>query len=68
MALKGTLLPIFTWWNGQTMSLALYTARRGQFVGTDELGNKYYRAQGVLGAAYIGDASRAHSTTGRKEP
>ena len=29
MALKDTLLRIFTWWNGQTMSLALYTARRG---------------------------------------
>ena len=29
MALKDTLLRIFTWWNGQTMSLALLTARRG---------------------------------------
>ncbi len=46
MALKDTLLRIFTWWNGQTVSLALITARSGQFVGADELGNKYYKALG----------------------
>ena len=48
MALKDTLLRIFTWWNGQTMSLAFYTARSGQFVGSDDHGNQYYRAQGPM--------------------
>jgi NADH:ubiquinone oxidoreductase subunit len=43
MALKDTLLRVFTWWNGQTVSLALQTARAGIFVGEDEYGNKYYR-------------------------
>ncbi len=43
MALKDTLLRIFTWWNGQTVSVAVDTARSGIFVGEDELGNKYYR-------------------------
>ena len=58
MALKDTLLRIFTWWNGQTMSLALYTARRGQRVGTDELGNIYYRAQGPLIDRSVGTERR----------
>ena len=48
MALKDTLLRIFTWWNGQTVSVAFDTARNGHFVGADELGNKYYKAQGPL--------------------
>ena len=58
MALKDTLLRIFTWWNGQTMSLALYTARSGQRVGTDDLGNVYYRAQGPLIDRSVGTERR----------
>ena len=37
------LSEIFTWWNGQTMGTRLFTSRKGQFVGDDEQGNKYYR-------------------------
>ena len=58
MALKDTLLRIFTWWNGQTVSLALYTARSGTYVGSDELGNKYYRAMGPLIDRSVGPERR----------
>ncbi len=36
------LSEIFSWWGGNTWSNRLYTRRRGQHVGTDELGNLYY--------------------------
>jgi NADH:ubiquinone oxidoreductase subunit len=39
----GILSEIFTWWNGQTMGTRLFTARKGQPVGEDEQGNKYYQ-------------------------
>ncbi len=58
MALKDTLLRIFTWWNGQTVSVALDTARNGHFVGTDELGNRYYKAQGPLIDRSVGSERR----------
>jgi len=34
---------IFTWWNGSTLSMRLYTRCKGKYVGEDEFGNKYYR-------------------------
>ena len=42
------LKQFFTWWNGQTLGLRWYTARKGEFVGEDEFGNKYYRAPSAL--------------------
>ncbi len=48
MTFKDTLTHIFTWWNGATLSTRLMTKRRGQFVGEDDFGNTYYRAQGHL--------------------
>lgn len=36
---------LFTWWNGQTIGTRLWTARKGQAVGEDELGNKFYQTQ-----------------------
>ena len=36
---------IFTWWDGATIGTSLFTARRGEHVGTDAQGNKYYRAK-----------------------
>ncbi|MEJ2227127.1 MAG: NADH:ubiquinone oxidoreductase subunit NDUFA12 [Alphaproteobacteria bacterium] len=36
------LSDIFTWWNGTTLSTRLYTKRKGQLVGEDGSGNKYY--------------------------
>jgi len=43
-ALKTLLTQIFTWWNGQTIGTRLFTWRKGIFVGEDEYGNMYYRA------------------------
>ncbi|MGI9462404.1 MAG: NADH:ubiquinone oxidoreductase subunit NDUFA12 [Aestuariivirgaceae bacterium] len=42
------LKQFFTWWNGQTLGLRWYTARKGEFVGEDEFGNKYYRAPSAV--------------------
>lgn len=41
--MKKFLLLIFTWWNGQTFGTWLHTALRGNFIGSDEYGNRYYR-------------------------
>lgn len=40
------LSKIFTWWNGATIGTQLFTARRGEKVGTDAQGNVYYRLRG----------------------
>ena len=37
------LLQFFTWWNGQTLGTRFYTWRKGELVGEDQDGNKYYR-------------------------
>lgn len=34
---------IFAWWDGQTIGTQLYTWRKGQFVGEDAHGNRYYQ-------------------------
>ena len=36
---------IFTWWNKQTFGTFLKTLFFGKYVGTDELGNKYYKSK-----------------------
>tara|TARA_Y100000590_G_C15177015_1_gene809665 strand:- start:239 stop:607 length:369 start_codon:yes stop_codon:yes gene_type:complete len=36
------LKQIFTWWHRQTLGTFLYTLFTGKFVGSDQLGNKYY--------------------------
>jgi NADH:ubiquinone oxidoreductase subunit len=42
------LKQIFTWWSGQTLGTRFYTWRKGEFVGEDDMGNKYYRAKSAL--------------------
>lgn len=42
------LKQLFTWWSGQTLNTRFYTWRKGEYVGTDEAGNKYYRAPSAL--------------------
>ena len=42
------LKQFFTWWNGETWGTRFYTWRKGEFVGQDEIGNKYYRAKSAL--------------------
>lgn len=42
----GILSKIFTWWDGATIGTHLWANRvRGEHVGTDAEGNKYYRAR-----------------------
>ena len=41
--MKDFLLEIFRWWHGQTWGTRLQIWRRGEFVGTDEMGNSYYQ-------------------------
>lgn len=41
--MKKFLLQFFTWWNGQTLGTRFWTWRKGEFVGSDENGNRYYR-------------------------
>ena len=36
---------IFTWWNKQTFGTFLKTLFFGKYVGSDELGNKYYKSK-----------------------
>lgn len=36
---------IFTWWDGATIGTHLFTARKGEHIGTDAQGNKYYRSK-----------------------
>lgn len=38
----GMLSKIFTWWDGATIGTALFTSMKGEHVGTDAQGNKYY--------------------------
>jgi NADH:ubiquinone oxidoreductase subunit len=40
---------IFTWWDGATIGTHLWTARKGEHVGTDAQGNKYYRSKAKEG-------------------
>jgi NADH:ubiquinone oxidoreductase subunit len=42
------LKQFFTWWSGQTLGTRFFTWRKGEFVGQDELGNKYYRAKSAV--------------------
>ena len=44
--MKQLLLEIFTWWNSQTFGTRVYTWWKGEFVGEDEFGNRYYRERG----------------------
>ena len=41
----GILSKIFTWWDGATIGTLLHSARKGEHVGTDAQGNRYYRSQ-----------------------
>lgn len=43
----GILGKIFTWWDGATIGTSLFSARKGEQVGTDAQGNKYYRTTKV---------------------
>lgn len=42
------LKQLFTWWNSQTLNTRFYTWRKGEYVGSDEAGNRYYRAKSAI--------------------
>ena len=44
-AMKRFFELIFTWWNRNTFGTQLWTWLYGEFVGEDELGNRYYRTR-----------------------
>jgi len=44
--MKNFLLRFFTWWNGTTLGTQFWTWRKGEFVGDDPFGNRYYRTRG----------------------
>lgn len=39
------LLRLLTWWNDQTLSTQIFTARKGVKVGEDVEGNRYYQTR-----------------------
>jgi NADH:ubiquinone oxidoreductase subunit len=39
------LLRFFTWWNSETFGTQLWTWRKGQKVGEDDLGNVFYQTR-----------------------
>jgi len=39
------LAEIFIWWQGQTWGTRLDTALHGEYVGSDEAGNRYFRSK-----------------------
>jgi NADH:ubiquinone oxidoreductase subunit len=43
--MKTFLLKLFTWWNGSTFGMDLFTRRNGEKVGEDEYGNVYWRSR-----------------------
>jgi NADH:ubiquinone oxidoreductase subunit len=46
MTFKEFFTRFFTWWNGQTFGMQVWTRRFGEKVGEDEQGNIYYRTKG----------------------
>jgi NADH:ubiquinone oxidoreductase subunit len=40
---------IFSWWGGNTWGTRLFTWRKGQLVGEDEFGNRYYVQRSGVG-------------------
>lgn len=49
--MKTFVLQLFTWWNGTTLGTRFYTWLKGEFVGEDEFGNRYYRAPSAIPAS-----------------
>jgi NADH:ubiquinone oxidoreductase subunit len=41
----GFISKIFTWWDGATIGTALFSARNGVKVGSDDVGNIYYQSK-----------------------
>ncbi len=42
---KDFLIEIFAWWRGNTWGTRFWIATKGEYVGADEGGNRYYRSR-----------------------
>jgi NADH:ubiquinone oxidoreductase subunit len=67
--MKKFLINTLTWWNKATVGTRFFTWRKGEFVGQDEVGNRYYRATTApLGerrwVIYAGYADASHIPSG----
>lgn len=49
----GLFKQVFVWWDSQTIGTRFFTWRKGEFVGQDEDGNKYYRAKDGSGRRWV---------------
>ncbi|WP_306886074.1 NADH:ubiquinone oxidoreductase subunit NDUFA12 [Amorphus orientalis] len=43
---KRLFFDAFTWWNSATLGTRVHTYFKGEYVGEDEFGNRYYRTKG----------------------
>lgn len=59
-ASMGILSKIFTWWDGATIGTMLGSSLKGEHVGTDAQGNRYYRSKkrGAAGTPFAGKERR----------
>lgn len=54
--MKQFLLQFFSWWHGQTLSVRFFTWAKGEYVGSDSFGNRYYcNKQGARWVVYAGE-------------
>lgn len=44
--MRDFIIQIFAWWHKATLGTRFYTWRKGEFVGEDEFGNRYFRTRG----------------------
>ncbi len=49
---------IFTWWNGATIGTLFHTWRKGEFVGVDQFGNRYFQTKGGVKDPALGIVRR----------
>lgn len=45
MGILNTILRAVIWWDGSTLGTQLYTWRKGEKVGEDEVGNSFYQSR-----------------------
>lgn len=44
--MRDFIIQIFAWWHKATLGTRFLTWRKGEYVGSDEAGNRYYRTRG----------------------
>src|SRR5690349_15745757 len=54
----GLVSRLFSWWANEPLGTALFTRFRGQLVGTDALGNRYYQERNPRGEDARGRPTR----------